>query len=100
MTSLERALEKIIRYVEQRMAGARMPGPALGITDPDQLLRVATFRHADLASSVDGTEPGVALGRVLAAQVKVESAPAPQRGPVSTLGAHGCPRPEVRNVIR
>ena len=54
MTSLERALEKIIRYVEQRMAGARMPGPALGITDPDQLIRVATFRHADLASSVDG----------------------------------------------
>ena len=100
MTSLERALEKIIRYVEQRMAGARMPGPALGITDPDQLLRVATFRHADLASSVDGTEPGVALGRVLEAQVKVESAPARQRRSQGTMGPDGCPRLFVRNVIR
>ena len=92
MTSLERALEKIIRYVEQRMAGARMPGPALGITDPDQLLRVATFRHADLASSVDGAEPGVALGRVLEAQVR--SSP-PQRASVDPralwdrMDAHG-----------
>ena len=57
------------------MAGAQMPGPALGISDPEKPIRVATFRHADLASSVDGAEPGVALGRVLEGPlVKVESA--------------------------
>ena len=50
MTSLERSLEEVRRYVEQRMAEANMPGLALGITGRDKLLQVSTFGHADLAS--------------------------------------------------
>ena len=99
MTSLERALEKIIRYVEQRMAGARMPGPALGITDPDQLLRVATFRHAGLASSVDGAEPGVALGRVLEGPGEGRVRPSATASLPGHYGT-GWRRLLVRNVIR
>ena len=50
MTSLEKALEETSRYVEQQMTKANMPGLALGITNRDKLLQVATFGYADLAS--------------------------------------------------
>ena len=50
MTGLEETLEEVNRYVEQRMLEAGMPGLALGITDREELLQVATFGHADLAS--------------------------------------------------
>ena len=50
MTSLETAQQEISRYVEQRMTEVNMPGLALGITDREELLQVATFGRADLAS--------------------------------------------------
>ena len=50
MTSLETALQEIKSYVETRMQEVNMPGLALAVTGRDQLIEVATFGYADIAS--------------------------------------------------
>ncbi len=50
MTSLEKAFEEIDRFAELRIREANMPGMALAVTSREELLRVTTFRYADVAS--------------------------------------------------
>ena len=50
MTSIEKAFETIDRYVEKRIRDTNIPGMALAVTNREELLRVASFGYAELAS--------------------------------------------------
>ncbi len=50
MTSAQRAIEEIERYVERRMDQVNMPGMALAVTDRDTTLKIDTFGYADIAA--------------------------------------------------
>ncbi len=50
MTIIERAIEEIDLNVQRWMSDVNIPGVALAVTDRENLLRLATFGYADLAS--------------------------------------------------
>ena len=50
MTSAQKAIEEIERYVERRMDQVNMPGMALAVTDRDTTLKIDTFGYADIAA--------------------------------------------------
>ena len=50
MTSIDRALEAIDRYVEGRMEATGMPGLVLAVTDREKTLPVSSFGYSDLSA--------------------------------------------------
>ena len=58
MSSIERALAEIERYIERRMEDANIPGLVLAVTDRDEQLAVRAFGYSDLSAG-KAMEPGL-----------------------------------------